>query len=418
MAEAVQPTVGGMRQNRGFILGALSIGHGISHLYDQGFPVFLPAIASSMGLGHLQVATMLGIRQGGFGGVNLLGGVVVDRFKRKWGQILTACMIWAALSFLVLAWSPNLAILVFAVIMISIPGALWHLPATAALSRRFPDRRGFAISVHGFGSNIGNVLGPILAGAMLTVLIWNQVLLIYAIPAAVMMFFVWWSLKDLGDEGGDEGQVTRQMGSQVRDGLRLFKNPMVVSLVAAAAIRGVATNALFQWSPFYLERTTDGGLGMGYFAVGVHMALLTGMGIISAPVLGYLSDRYGRKEVLVPGLTLAALLAFLVVSAGDGIWLAVVFTGSGLVSLSLQQIILASVLDVVEEGTEATASGLIFGFNGVLGFATPFFVTVLISHLGGYPSIYYYVGILTAISALVVVLIPFPKRSAPEAAPA
>ncbi len=66
MTEAVQ-TPRERRQNRGFILGSLSLGHGISHLYDQGFSVFLTAIAQSLGLTNFQVAALLGIRQGGFG---------------------------------------------------------------------------------------------------------------------------------------------------------------------------------------------------------------------------------------------------------------------------------------------------------------------------------------------------------------
>ena len=55
----------------------------------MGFPVFMPAISASMGLSYLQVATILGIRQGGFGVVNLGGGVFVDMFKTRWGHILT-----------------------------------------------------------------------------------------------------------------------------------------------------------------------------------------------------------------------------------------------------------------------------------------------------------------------------------------
>ena len=187
MAEAVQ-TPRERRQNRGFILGSLSLGHGISHLYDQGFSVFLTAIAQSLGLTNFQVATLLGIRQGGFGVVNLGGGVFVDRARSNWGPILTFCMLWSALAFVAIAASPNLAILIVAVSMVSIPGALWHLPATAALSRRFPDRRGFAISIHGFGSNIGNVLGPLLAGVLLSYLLWRHVLYLYAIPAVIMTY--------------------------------------------------------------------------------------------------------------------------------------------------------------------------------------------------------------------------------------
>jgi len=410
MAEAIQKPRN-RRQNRNFILGSLSFGHGISHLYDQGFPVFMPAIQSAMGLSNFQVAFMLGIRQGGFGAVNLIGGAIVDQMKASWGPILIGCMIWAALGFLVLAASPNLFVLTIAVIIVSIPGALWHLPSTAALSRRFPDRRGFAISMHGFGSNVGNVLAPAVAGGLLMFMLWRHILLIYAVPAAVMAVFVWWSLRDLGKEDGDEGQESPQRNviGAYREGLVMFKNPVVTTLVLAAAIRGVANNALFQWSPFYLKNATDGGLDMSYFAAGVHLSLLTGMGIVSAPILGYLSDRFGRKQVLVPGLAIAALLTLFVVSAGDSLMLAVLMGGVGLFSFALQQIILAALLDVVPKGTEATASGLIFGVNGFLGFGSPFIAAFIIENMGGYGAIFYYVGILTIVSAVIISVIPFPN---------
>ena len=150
----------------------------------------MPAIQAAMGLSNFQVAFMLGIRQGGFGAVNLVGGAIVDQMKASWGPILIGCMIWAALGFLILAASPNLVVLTVAVSVVSIPGALWHLPSTAALSRRFPDRRGFAISMHGFGSNVGNVCAPLVAGGLLTFMLWRHILLIYTIPAGLMAVFV------------------------------------------------------------------------------------------------------------------------------------------------------------------------------------------------------------------------------------
>ena len=306
------PPKGGLRQGRGFILGSLAFGHGVSHLYDMGFPIFMPAISASMGLSYLQVATILGIRQAGFGVVNLGGGVLVDRLKKQWGFILTGCMVWSALAFLLIALSRDFPVLVIGIVLLSLPGALWHLPATAALSQRFPDRRGFAVSIHGFGSNIGNVLGPLLAGFLLTVLVWNTILFIYVVPALVLAAFVWWSLKDLGrDAGADAGAAGSEsqidgLGAQFREGARLLKNPIVLGLVVSATLRGIGLNATFHWAPFYLEEQ----LGMDPFRAGVHYALLTGMGIASAPVLGALSDKYGRKIVLVPGMILASIFSF------------------------------------------------------------------------------------------------------------
>ena len=392
-------------RSRGFILGSLSLGHGASHLYDQGFPVFMPVIAQSLGLSYIQVATLLSIRQVGGGLVSLAGGALVDTLKSKWGLILTGCMAGSAIAYAFVGASVNFPLLAMAVILISVPGALWHLPAAAALSQRFPDRRGFAIAMHGFGSNIGNVLGPLMAGALLTVLFWRHVLFIYAGPSLILAGLVWWSLKDVGKEGVQEESV--QFSAQLRIGLRLLRNPIVLGLILSATLRGIGLNALFHWTPFYLS-DSDTGLGMNYFKAGFHYSLLAGMGIVSAPVLGVLSDKYGRKAVLVPGLASAAILSFLVVSTGDSILLVLVLAGMGLGTFALHQIIQAAVLDVVGHGTEATAVGLIFGINGIIGAASPFLATLIISHGGGLSSIFYYSGILTGISAIVMIFIPLP----------
>ena len=388
------------RERRGFILGSLSLGHGISHLYDQGLPAVMPTIALAMGLSNLQVAGLHGIRQVSSGVVGIGGGPFVDILKRQWGLILTGCMFWAAISLAVVGASPGFPLLVVAMILISIPGSLWHLPATAALSQRFPDRRGFAVSMHGFGSNIGNALGPQLAQALLRVLPWRHIFFIYAGPALVMAGFVWWSLRHLGKEA--EQEESKGLGLQFQYAVMLIRNPVILTLVMTALLRGIGLNALFNWTPFYLEKE----LGIGHIRTGFYLSLLTGTGIVSAPVLGILSDRFGRKMVLMPGLLVAAFLSFVVVSTGDSLLLPLVLAGMGLFSLALHQIIQAAVLDVAGRGTEATATGLLFGMHGVFGGATPFLAVVIINHLGGYGSIFYYTGILTMLAAVLIIVTP------------
>ena len=350
MKEAIRVRAG-RRQNRGFVLVNLSIGHGISHLYDLGLPLIISEIAraSVMGLSNLQVASLFSIRQVGSSAVNLGGGPFVDMLKQQWGLILTGCMVGAAFSYAFIGASPNFGVLVIAILCVSIPGALWHLPAAAALSQRFPDRRGFAMAVHGAVPSIGNYLGPLLAGVLLSVLFWRYVLFLYTIPALIMAIFVWWSLKDVGREDGQEER--RELRSQFREAGRVMKNPVVMGLVASAMLRGIGLNAVAHWTPFYLRDE----LGMGRIEAGFHLGLLSGMGIVSAPLLGAISDRYGRKVVLVPGFIVAATLSLVVVSTGDSFLLALVLAGMGLFSFALHQLIQASVLDLVGRGTEATA---------------------------------------------------------------
>ena len=67
-------------------------------------------------------------------------------------------------------------------------------------------------------------------------------------------------------------------------------------------------------------------------------------------------------------------------------------------------------LDEVGRGTEATAVGLIFGLNGILGAVSPFLAFLVIENLGGYGSVYYYAGILTLVSGVLIMVAPMGRR--------
>ena len=115
-----------------------------------------------------------------------------------------------------------------------------------------------------------------------------------SVPAILLGVFVWWSLRAIG-KGSQE--ASREFGVHLRDTLEVVRNTVVLLLVSAAILRGTGLDIVFAWSPLYLEET----LSKRHLNAGFHYYLLTGMGIISAPILGVLSDRFGRKPVLVPG---------------------------------------------------------------------------------------------------------------------
>lgn len=396
---------GRVGNGRSAILGVMSAGHGVAHLYDQGVPTMLPTISAHFGLSAFQVAVLHALRFGGVGLVNIGGGLAVDMLKRWWGAMLTACMLSAALFFALMAVAPGYAFLALLAPLVSIPGALWHLPSAASLSQIFADRRGFAISIHGFGANLGNLVGPIAATRLLSALggSWRGVMAAYTVPALIMSVFVWAFLRGVGEIGS---VARRDFRAQLRATRALARNPAVVLMVAAAMLRGIALDALFAWSPFYLENT----LGKNAVDAGFNFALMTGMGIVSTPILGWMSDRFGRKAVTVPGFVLAAALSLATVAAGDGWALTAVLLGTGLFSFALHQILQAAVLDEVGEGTEATAVGLMFGLNGALGALSPFLSYAAIDNFGGFGAIYYYAGILTALGAVLLILAPVGRR--------
>ena len=238
------------------------------------------------------------LRFTGTGVVNIGGGLVVDMLKRHWGAMLTLCMLSAGLFFALAGAAPGYIALALIAPLVAIPGALWHLPSAASLSQIFADRRGFAISIHGLGSNFGNLVGPLVATALLGLLgTWRGVMFVYVGPALVMGTIVMGLLEE---------RRQYRIGGAPRT---LDPDPRICSAgpqSRCADARGGGDVARHRSRRrLRLVAVLPQGLaGEGHPDAGFHFALLTGMGIVSAPLLGYLSDRSSRKAVLAPGFVL------------------------------------------------------------------------------------------------------------------
>lgn len=406
---------GPLRDDRRFLLVNLSLGHAMAHCFTQSFTVVLPYIQNYMGFGDVQYGLLLASRQLSQGAINIPLGFIIDALRRYWGLIFTGCMIGIALAFVLAGSSPNYWVLVLASAFVAFPGSVWHLPAFALLSQRFPEKRGFALSTHSAGGNVGGTLGPLAAGLLIWVLIsqegggeWRYVLFIFVAPALLMVLPIFWTLHNVGSSQGGPTQST-PMRQRISDASRLIRRPVIMAIVAVLLLRGLGFNALNNWAPKYLED----GANQTAFWVGVDMALYIGLGIIFGPILGLMSDRLGRKPVIMPGLLISAGLAVLVVMAGENpLYLALLFAAMGPFSHTLTQLLQASVLDITGRGTEATAMGLVAGIQGLVLAGSPLGVGLMIDRLG-IETLFYYSAIIFALATALVMVVPISRPAEP-----
>ena len=101
----------------------------------------MPIIQASLGFSNLQFGSLAAILSISGGIANIPAGFVVDIARSRWGMILTACMVLAALGYGLVAVSPGFLFLALAFILLPLSGTIWHMPAIAAISQRFPNRR-------------------------------------------------------------------------------------------------------------------------------------------------------------------------------------------------------------------------------------------------------------------------------------
>ena len=401
----------GLRGTAPFILSGLSGGHGVFHWFSQSFFVMLPAVVATFGLSGLQVGAIATTREVVSGTIALPGGVVTDMVRRHWGVVLAGCMALFGLGWLVMGISPVYPVLLLGMGLVAAAASIWHLPATAALSHQFAHRRGSALSFHGVGGNIGDVLGPALTGGLLLVLSWRGILSIYAVVPLLLTFVVFWAFRDIGRTGP---QDTRSSGfqeqmSQTR--ISFKEHPRLWGIMAVAGLRGMANVAFLPFLALYLGLDTQ--LGLGNAALGLHIALLVGVGVVSTPVMGYLSDRLGRKIVLVPGMLGLCVLTAMLVPFGEGIGLIIILALLGIFLFSDQPILTAAALDIVGEGVVASTLGVFSFSRFVLAAASPLIAGKLFDVVGVEATFFYIAG-LYVLGTVILLAVPLaaPRHSA------
>jgi len=134
------------------------------------------------------------------------------------------------------------------------------------------------------------------------------------------------------------------------------------------------------------------------------------MGTISQPILGFLSDRFGRKAVLVPSFIMLGLLFVLIALAAPGIQLALVIGAIGIFFYTLLNIVIATVMDVAGSKIQASSYGLTSLLTHMVVFPTPMFAGFLVGKYG-IGSAFLLAGALVILGGFVVAPLKLYKGS-------
>jgi MFS family permease len=194
-----------------------------------------------------------------------------------------------------------------------------HPVGNGILSDAFPaERRGFAISTHIAGGNVGTVLVPFLGGALLATVGWNATLVLFGVPALLVGALVLWLVREDTHAYRRQAREAGSWAGQVRDVLRRGD----LMRILAAAMVSAGGRGLDIAAPFLLLYFRS-DLGIDESTVLWLYALLL-VGAVVGPVLaGVLSDRFGRRRTLIwyYGLSSAGILA-VVLAGGNLLFLA------------------------------------------------------------------------------------------------
>jgi FSR family fosmidomycin resistance protein-like MFS transporter len=389
------------------LLGSLSVGHLIEHWYEGAFWLFLAVASKELGLSFAEAGLLASARSllGAFG--HLGAGAVSDILGRPM-LLLTGCLAWLGLSFCLLGLAPGYLVLIVLAGALGMGAGLWHPPAMAILSRQFPDRRGFVLSTHELAGNVGTAITPTIIGLALTVFEWRWVLLAQLIPGAVMAAIFWKAAPHLA-HCGDLRPNLRRYRAGLAD---LPRHRTVIGMSAVSALRSSTQICLMTFLPLWLAYHYQ----LDPAGIGVYISVLAALGVFSPMIGGPISDRVGRRPVLLVGLLAVGGLGLLVPLAPLGLPLVATLAGVGIFLFSLRAVVFAHALDVAPGELGASTVGVLFGAQQVFTAFVPALVGVLADHLGLAAALTC-AAVFSLLGGVVVAALPLLERAtAPTAA--
>ena len=130
-----------------FVAWALIATHTMQHVYSRGFLVLLPFMMETLGIGYIAAGVMEAVRRISSGVASMGGGVITDRVQHLRGPILAGSIGLMGFGYLLIGVFPNYYVIIISLGFAAAAGSIWHPPALGILSQRFPERRGFYISL-------------------------------------------------------------------------------------------------------------------------------------------------------------------------------------------------------------------------------------------------------------------------------
>jgi MFS family permease len=374
--DRLKQSVGGVR-----ILTGFTIAHGVFHFMQQSFAVMLPAIKETFGISAGAIGALMAAREIAMGVSSLPGGVLSDRLRRFRGFIMAACMAVFGLSWLLIGFAPIYTMLIFGMVFVSIATSVWHLPSMAEISQRFSHRKGASLAIFGIGGSFGDIFGPVVTGLLLSALAWREVISMYAVVSLLMTFWFIWS----GRGGGGSKQFDNttpdkvvDLRTQINITKKIFKTTPIWKVNLVAGLRGMCFTIYVTFLPLYMKE----GLELSSRSIGFHFGLLWAVGIVASPLMGHLSDRLGRKPVLVPALLCSSVLTVILALYGKGIMFTAIIFILGIFLRSDYALLSAAILDIVGQKVATTMLGILSFLRFIMAAISPLIAGYLYQTFG------------------------------------
>ena len=383
----------------------MGLGHGATHWIAGILYMLLPVLREDLGMTYTQAGTLAAIFHVSSFAANFGSGALVDITGRKVLLQIVALAL-GALALFGLGTSSAYLVIGLMVVVIGATNNLWHPPAIAFISARYPDHRGYALSIHATGASVADMIAPVAAGALLVHLTWQQTAMVSTAPVAIVI--VMFAVILLSGDRVERAQrgSNQDFRTYLSGLLSMVKNRAILGLSLAAAFRSMAQNGLLVFLPLYLADVLKvNTVVMGTALMAMHLA-----GVVVTPLAGTWSDRVGRRPVVLAGLGASTVTIIGLTFVASTTAFVVGVSILGFVLYAVRPVIHSWMMDIAPDDMRGSATSLLFGTQSLLSIGMPIIGGVIADQYG-LTAVFYLIGATMLIANLTTITLPDSKRT-------
>ena len=378
----------------------ISAGHMLTHWYPATFYLLLPLIGRELDLSYTEIGFIMTAMYGIGALTSMPGGMLVDMVGKK-GKLMALSLFWIGVPYALISITHSYWMVIACVCLVGVGNNLWHPAAIATLATRYPARKGFVLSLHGMGGNVGEALAPLAIGALLATWSWRTVVVVNILPGLVMAALILIYVGAFsGERNRSEAAAPRSIGDYLNNFGQLFRNRALMLISCATGLRTLTQSGLLTFLPVYLAYE----LKYSPFAVGICMAVLQLGGFIAAPVGGHLSDKLGRKRIIMSGMTVAGITIVGMALAAKTPWFVVFVALVGFFLYAMRPALQAWAMDATPVNMRGSTVGLQFTFSAVGSALAPLICGMIADRYGIYMAFYFLAGTIVFANVMMLLM--------------
>ena len=380
----------------------ISAGHGLTHWYTATFFLLLPLIGKELGLSYTEIGLIMTVQHAVGAISNLPGGMIVDMIG-KMGYLMAASLFWVGFPYALMSLTDSYWMLLVCVALVGIGNNIWHPAAIATLAHRYPGRKGLVLSFHGMGGNAADAIAPLVVGALLAWYTWRTVVVINIVPGIVMATMILvmlgaFAMSSSHGESINAGGRKRSLTDYLKEFGSLLRNKTLMLVCVSSAFRTMTQTGLLTFLPVYLAYE----LGYSPFLVGVCLTVLQAAGFVASPIAGHLSDRMGRKRIVISSALLTGVMIVAMALAGKSLLFVVFIALVGFFLYAMRPVLQAWAVESTPKHLAGSGVGLQFGITAVGASISPALFGIIADAYDIHTAFFFLAGTIIASNVLVI----------------